>query len=211
MGLFNILFNLGVNKAPFDKTMGEAVTTAGAAARQMSTHFGQGGPIGHAISQLKSHLASMFGIGALSAAIHKTAEYASKIEDLSDATGASKQKLQELDYAFRQHGATIEDGEKALKMLALARREALQNPTGEKAAAFDKMGISQEALRATEDPAELLMMLSDAVKGAEMDLNTLPVVLDLIGKKNSDVIPAMIAGLRELGAEGRQAFQFISD
>ncbi len=210
MGLFNLIFNLGVNQADFRRGMKESVDHVGRSAKEMGHHLGEHGPIGGAIHQVQHMIMGMIGLHAFTHAVHGTIEYAAKIYDVGEALGVSTDKVQELDYALKQNGATMEDGVKAMRKLAVARAAALEDPKGKQAMAFQKFGIGPEALAATESPAELFVMLSDAIKGTEMDLNSLPPLLDLIGARQTAVIPAMVAGLRDAG-EAAASFGLIMD
>jgi hypothetical protein len=141
---------------------------------------------------------------AVTAAARRSIAYASRISDLAKATGISAEDLQEFDHAMHQNGATMEDATKAAKNLAKARAEALADPNSAKAGAFGKLGIGADELSRLSDSGALLKRLSDALKGVNVDANTLPIVLELIGDKSMAVIPALVAGLRDLGAEARE-------
>lgn len=147
----------------------------------------------------KSQLAGAFTFGAAAVQIRNTIEYASKVNDYAAAIGVSTDRLQEMNYAATLNGATLDDMARAMKNVAEARREALQNPAGEKAQSFRQFGIDSDILRSTKDPSDLFYRLSDAVQGVNMDMDSTPLLLELIGSKGAIVIPAMKEGFAEAG------------
>ncbi|HEU0011606.1 MAG TPA: hypothetical protein VFT34_17450 [Verrucomicrobiae bacterium] len=198
MGLFNLIFRLGTDNTDFNKGLGQARRSMDQAASGMS-------------ASLKRNFAAAFSIGSLSAAAKKTIDYASHIDDLSKASGIARETIQEFDYAMRQNGATIDDAIKGARELSKARAEALADPQGPKARLFEQFGIGPNELKNLSNGGDLLKRLSDALKGVNVDANSLPAILDLIGAKNQVIIPAMIDGLREAGDEARRLGLLLDD
>lgn len=198
MGLFSLIFRLGTDNTDFNKGIDQSVSRADRAAGQMSSAF-------------QRHIAAAFSIGAISAAAKKTIDYASNINDLSEASGIARETIQELDYAMRKNGSTIEAAIKAARELSKARAEALAEPGGDKDRLFQQFGIGREELQSLTNGGDLLKRLSDALKGVNVDANSLPGILELIGSKNQEVIPALIEGLRDLGDEARKSGLIMKD
>lgn len=198
MGLFNLIFRIGTDNTDFDKGINAARSSAERAASGMSAAF-------------KRHLAAAFSIGAISAASKKVIDYGSHNNDLAEASGIAREQIQELDYAMKQNGATVEDAVKAARELSKARAEALKEPEGDKARAFQQFGIGPDELKNLDNGGALLNRLSQAFKGVAVDANSLPFILELIGAKNQVVIPAMIAGLRQAGDEARRLGLLLDD
>lgn len=96
---------------------------------------------------LAGTLGAAFTIAGIANKTREVVEYGSKIFDLSQKTGTSIKTLQEWGYAAQQNGAQIEDVSNAFRGLSKARREALENPTGDTAKAFAAVGIDDSALR----------------------------------------------------------------
>lgn len=155
---------------------------------------------GSATGSIASSLTAAAAGAALAAGTREVIDYAGRIHDLSIGLGVSAENLQVFDYAAKQNGATLEDMTAALRKLAAAREDALKNPSGDKAKAFAQFGIGAADL-AGADPAALMFKLSEAVKGAEVDLNTLPVVFDLIGKNGTAAFTVIQSGIGEARAE----------
>jgi hypothetical protein len=187
MALLNLIGRISLNTGPFDAGLNSIQAKAAQAGAMLTRAF-----------------APYIGAAAITAQARKTIQFASSINDLSEATGVSSERLQEFDHALRQNGSTLEAGAKALKMIAEARKQALKDPGGDAARAFSQFGISIDALRSITDAGELFLRLSDAVKGTAIDLNVMPQLLELIGVRNQQVIPAMIAGLREAGEQAQR-------
>jgi hypothetical protein len=185
--VLNLIAKLGLNSSGFDEGLSKA--------EHKASQFGR---------SLGSRLAGFIGVAAVGAQARATIEYAGRINDLSTAAGVSAEALQEMDYAAKQNGASIEDMVKAMRNLAGARDAALKDPGGKEAQSFKSFGIGQDFLKSTTDPAALFRKLSDAVKGTAVDLNSLPEILDLIGSKNQALIPLMQAGFSEAAEEARK-------
>jgi len=197
---FDIKGSLSLDGSAFDA----GLTRAGAKADKFAARAG--------FAVKAAFAGAMLAVPAIAVQQSKAAlDYAGTIADLSAATGAGAGNLQKFDYALALTGASLEDGAKAMRMLALARDEALKNPEGDKAQAFANFGIDAATLKNTTDPSELMLKLGDAVKGTNLDLNSMPKILELIGSKSLAVLPALVAGLREMGEVAQAAGAVMSD
>lgn len=172
---------------------------------------GAEGRISSFAASMTARLGALFSIAAISSLTRRVLEYSARVQDMATATGTSAEAIQELDFAMTQNGGTLEDGIKALKELSKARAEALANPTGNKAQIFGNFGITPDVLRNTRDANVLLTLLSDALKGVQLDSEGVRQVLELVGSKNLAVIPTLIDGYRELQAAAFAAGVVIDD
>lgn len=206
MSLFSLIFRLGTDNSDFNAGINNATARAKSAAAKMGQNFQAS--IG---GGLKGAFAGALSVGAVVGASRHAIEVASNLQDMSDATGVSVERLQELDYALSLTGGSLDDAKKAFKELAKARAEALKNPAGDKAKAFEQFGIDLETLKNVSDPSELLVRLSDAVKGANLDLNSTPVLLELIGARAGSILPAMSMGFAEAGQQARDLGLIVSN
>ncbi|HWN95005.1 MAG TPA: hypothetical protein VNT99_08230, partial [Methylomirabilota bacterium] len=191
MGLLSIMARLGLNTSGFEVGLKRVESLSQKTGNLVSGH-------------LKGQLAAAFGVYALQRASAETIKFGSELTDLSKIASTTTARMQELNYAATQDGATMQDMTKAMRKLAEAREDALKNPGGDKASAFANFGIGAAELASLKDMGELLLRVGDGVKGVNLDANSTPQILSLIGTKGSAILPAMIAGLRESGDEAKR-------
>lgn len=160
--------------------------------------------LGKVNTNLASTIGRSFAVGAAAAAGRGLINAAGKFEDMAAASGTTAENMQKIAYAAKLSGSEVGDFQTAMRNLAKARSDALEDPSGDKATAFGKLGINIEELRTLRDMGALLVRVSDGVKKVNLDANSTPVILSLIGAKNSVVLPAMQAGLREAGEEAER-------
>lgn len=149
-------------------------------------------------------LAGFFSAAYLTAAARKTAEYGSKIHELAQAHKVSSTRLQEYDHAAQQNGTTVEKLLDVQRKLTKARADALANPNGDAAGAFGKFGFDSARLSGLSAADDLMREFSASLKGVNLDLNSIPLVLALIGERNSEAIPTLVAGLKEAGEDAHR-------
>ena len=141
-------------------------------------------------------LASIPMVGSmLAGAAKKTwpAEEASRIRDESKKIGVSTTTFQELDYAARQSGGSIQDVGKAFKALSLRQQDAIRG-NKEYTEAFARYGVTVDELKAKK-PQELFALISKQVEGGVNKANELADVQRLLGKSGTELLPTMQAGL----------------
>ena len=141
-------------------------------------------------------LASIPIVGSLLAgAAKKTlpAEEASRIRDESKKIGVSTTTFQELDYAARQSGGSIQDVGKAFKALSIRQQDAIRG-NKEYTEAFARYGVTVDELKAKK-PQELFALISKQVEGGVNKANELADVQRLLGKSGTALLPTMQAGL----------------
>lgn len=141
-------------------------------------------------------LASIPIVGSLLAgAAKKTlpAEEASRIRDESKKIGVSTTTFQELDYAARQSGGSIQDVGKAFKALSIRQQDAIRG-NKEYTEAFARYGVTVDELKAKK-PQELFALISKQVEDGVNKANELADVQRLLGKSGTELLPTMQAGL----------------
>jgi hypothetical protein len=101
------------------------------------------------------------GLGKL---VSATADYAREVDNASEQSGVSAERIQEIAYAAKQtSGASFDNVRDGLKELALRSAEAAEG-TGEAQEAFQRLGISQEQL-ASMSTAETFSLVQERMKG----------------------------------------------
>lgn len=193
MGLFNLIFTLGVNRKPLQDGLNQAKGDV--------QSFG---------SVVKSRLAGAFATGAILAYAKSILDTAGKINDLSTRLGISTDMLQSLDFAAKQSGSTLDDFTTVLQKLAQARDDALDDPSGSKASAFSRFGISIAQLK-TARLDDLLSGIADSMRETGDAQVYLADALELMGKSAGKVIPTMAEGLESVKEKAREAGQVISE
>jgi hypothetical protein len=168
-----------------------------AKARAQANHFGAA--IG---SSLKSRLAGFAAVAAGGFGVKETIDYASKVQDLSERLGVSTGALQELDFAARLTGGTLDDFSTVLQKLAVTRKAALDDPGGDTAVAFQRLGISADQLRSAR-LEDLLHGIGAEFNGLADPQERIAEMVQVLGRGSPAVFAAMRAGLREAGDEAR--------
>lgn len=150
---------------------------------------GQAAALGRSItSDITGRIAGLFALGAIEQAIHKTAQYAGQLTDISARTGASVESLQRLDRAARENGTSLEALVNLWERVGAAREDALRNPGKGAAKAFGALGIDSGMLKSAS-PDEIVRKIAESFQ-------------------NSANVDQLIAPLREIG--GRGAGQMIA-
>lgn len=183
MGLRALIGTLGLNITGWQHGWQKAETTAKKASAGIA-------------SFTKGQLGAMFGAAAMGAAIKNTVEYAGHIRDMSDALGISTDTLQQLDFAATQSGSSLDQFTGAMLKLGKAQQEAVNDPKGDAAKAFEKLGVSAQQLKGMR-VEDLFTKVGKAFESAVSPQALLTAGLAVMGKSATSVFPAMVAGLTE--------------
>lgn len=166
MGLFNLIFTLGINNGPFKAGL--------KASQNLAKDHAQ---------NLKRHFAGIFTVAAVGAWINSVKDATGRIKDLSEQTGITTDEVQKADFALKQSGLAFEDLSGAMNKLAGARRDAVEG-NAELRASFEKFGLS---VRDLNDPQtrnfDLLMKISKAMADGSVKSDTQTQIMDLLGTK----------------------------
>jgi hypothetical protein len=152
------------------------------------------------VKQFGGTVMGAFGVSlggaALVAAGKSLLEYGGKLRDTADGVGVGTDALQELQYAFVQSGATIEQTDKALVKLNQTLTAAREGDE-KLVASFAKLGITQRDLM-TLTPDQAIMRMADASKDAANKAENLSAIMDVLGKSGVGLAPGLRAGTDEL-------------
>lgn len=205
MGLFSLIFKIGTDNTDFNRGMEHAVDRSKRASRQMADDFSK--VARNRLGQAGEMLGGFIGASAVKDMI----DFGGRMQDMSERTGVAAERLQEIDYALKLSGSSAERAEKAMRALGQAREKALANPAGKEAAEFSGLGIKLDELRNLRDAGDLFLRFGTAIERVKLDAASLPAILDLIGTKNAEILPAMASGLRESAMEARRLGLILSD
>ena len=116
---------LGLDSSGFDRGGNAAVGKARSIGSRISSALG---------GQATAGLAGFFSIAAVTAMAKRTVDWASGLQDVSDALGVNVEWLQKMANGAGLVGGKLEDIEKMMIAVNAARVDALKNPNGEQAA-----------------------------------------------------------------------------
>ena len=111
-----------------------------------------------------------------------TAEYGDNVDKMSQKLGMSAQAYQEWDFIMQHAGSDIDKMSTSMKKLA----EAVQEPTKESAAAFERLGISIEDAK-NMSQEDLFKTTITALQGLESGTERTALANDLLGKSAMDL------------------------
>lgn len=136
---------------------------------------------------------TMFTVGAIAAASKQVLDYAGNMQDLADQTGLTAEALQEMGFAAKQSGSTLESFTNAAFKLGTNLAEGTERVRD----AVRSLGLSYDALAASS-PAEQFKQTAIALGKVEdvQERNRLGVIL--YGKVYKEMAGAVNAGYDEL-------------
>lgn len=111
-----------------------------------------------------------------------TAEYGDNIDKMSQKLGMSAEAYQEWDFIMQHSGSDIDKMSTSMKKLA----DAVQDPSKDAAAAFERLGISlEEAKNLSQE--DLFAKTITALQGLESGTERTALANDLLGKSAMDL------------------------
>lgn len=112
----------------------------------------------------------------------ETAEYGDNIDKMSQKLGMSAEAYQEWDFIMQHSGSDIDKMSTSMKKLA----EAVQDPSKDAAAAFEKLGINlEEAKNLSQE--DLFKTTITALQGLEEGTERTALANDILGKSAMDL------------------------
>ena len=112
----------------------------------------------------------------------ETAEYGDNIDKMSQKLGMSAEAYQEWDFIMQHSGSDIDKMSTSMKKLA----EAVQDPSKDAAAAFEKLGINlEEAKNLSQE--DLFAKTITALQGLEEGTERTALANDILGKSAMDL------------------------
>mgnify|MGYP000629678798 CR=1 FL=1 len=184
MAIFSLIAKLGLDGTNFESGLKKSQSMAKGVGREVT-----------------ATLAAMFAVDKIAQFGLSIVDAAGQINDLSTRLGVSAEFLQEMQFAAKQSGASIEDVAGAVEKLSIARMKALG---GDKKTIenFDKLGVSMEMIKHLG--AEDLFKALGEPFAAGMDPQLLIAPFkELAGKGAGALIPAMVQGLTESAQQAR--------
>ena len=154
-------------------------------------------------------LAGAFGTAALGSMVRGVTQYAGALSDMSKKLEVSKTFLQEMEFAGRESGATLETVGAALRGLKDARSDALAG-NAEKLNAFKAFGLDEAAIKGAS-VEQLFRRISSVVQTIDFGEDELPLIEKTLSKAGSDLLPMMKAGFDAAAASAHDLGAIISD
>lgn len=165
------------------------------AEREVNRVTGSIGNIEALAGRIGGLFAGVFTAGTLTSQISQIVDFGGKIQDASDATGVSAEKLQEWMFAAEQGGASLEDLTTGLKRLKVASVEALQNPKSDPALAFERMGVQLRTVKNLK-PEQLFELVAAKIGSAGEGAQVTSDMISLLGRNAESLAPAFRSGFQ---------------
>jgi hypothetical protein len=166
------------------------------AEKQAAAISGAFGKANAAATALGATLAGALGAAGITALFRATVDGLDKLNDLSDATGASVENLSALEDIALRTGASMDVAGDAIVKMNKALADA--KPGSDAAAAFEALNLSVEELKRL-DPVEAFQKLAVSLGNFANDGNKARIVQELFGKSLKEVAPL----LKDVAEAGR--------
>lgn len=144
--------------------------------------------------------------GSVVAPVKLFAKIGSEIKDMADRTGLGVEAIQELGYAAKMTGASIEDVEVAVKTMQKAIAEA-EDGSKQASDAMAAVGLSAADLKGIT-PEEQLAKIAGGLAAITDPAHRTAAALGVFGKSGTKLVPMMAegkAGLDKFSAAAREA------
>jgi hypothetical protein len=148
-------------------------------------------------SQLQGYLAA----GAIIADLQKIATEAENIHRESQRFGIDAEQLQVVTNAAKQLGLDMGTVARTMNLLEINAQKAI-DPSTKFALAMEHLGINAKAFAAL-DPEQKILALADAYKNSAQDGQAYADVAELIGKRNTEMIPLLAQGSQAIIDRGK--------
>jgi len=151
-------------------------------------------------SSLKSAIAGAFSVGAVVSFTRSIGEYAARVKEASDATGASTTAIQTLNAVAADNSSGAEKMAAGLDKIRVAQIDALDG--GEKmAAAFERLGISMADIEGV-GADRVFELIGKSIVNSENQTQALAAASDILGNK---LFNNLLPSLKAVGIEGLDA------
>lgn len=147
-------------------------------------------------------------IGFITAGMKSAISSGGNFQDLSAQTGINTEKLQQWGLAAKQAGSDINSVVAGVSKMAVKISEALDDPAGEAAQNFKKLGITIEDLKA-DSLEETFERVAAKVHDSAVDAQLIATVMGTLGKGGAALIPTFKQGLT--GSQSFNTTKEISD
>jgi len=197
MGLLNLVGRISLDGAPFKQGLDKSKREAKSAASDIS-------------NSLKSAVMGAVGGFTIAAQFKEAAEYAAKIVDLSGRTGIGTESLQEISFGASMAGSSLESLIPIFQKIAVSKREALKDPTGEVADAFKNLGVGIEDLK-SKRIEDIFYRIGDAFETAGDSQDIFAEGLKVTGKSGGELVQIFKGGFSEAVEQFRKLDIAVSD
>lgn len=126
--------------------------------------------------------AATSAVASVAKATAETAEYGDNIDKMSQKLGMSSDAYQEWDFIMQHSGSDIDKMTTSMKTLA----DAVQDPSADAAAAFERLGISLEQAKQMSQE-DLFATTISALQNLESGTERTSLATDLLGKSAMDL------------------------
>jgi hypothetical protein len=163
------------------------------------------------VAGIGSRLGAYLGVGSLAHEAMGIIRYADTVDDMAKKLGIGTDQFQEMQYAARKTGASIESFTSGLRALITAQQDALSKGGASEAfKPFATLGVSFADLQRLS-PDQLLYRVGAAFKDSSQEGQQLDAVISLLGRGAMDLLGALREGLRELGKEAHALGQVMAE
>jgi hypothetical protein len=180
-----------------DVSLSAGVDTSGVAAGMASIE----NTVKQAAQSIGSTLQQYLAVGAIVADLQKIADQAENIHRESERFHVDAEQLQVVSNAAKQLGLDIGTVARTMNLLEINAQAAL-DPTTKQALAMEHLGISAKAFAAL-NPEQQFLALADAYKNSAQDGQAYADVAQLIGKRNTELIPLLAQGSQAILDHGK--------
>ncbi len=139
-------------------------------------------------SQATSMIMRFAGPLALGLAVKRTIEWADNLDEMSQATGVSTSKLQQLEYAAKQNGTTFDNLITTIGQM----NNRLASGDASAVGAIRKLGLSFEELQ-RQSPDEQMLAIGEALKGVTSAGDRTAIAMDLFGRSGMRLLPTLLS------------------
>lgn len=158
----------------------------------------------------KKKLAAAFGAAAIYKLTEDSIKAGAAIADTASKYDMSTKAIQELGYAAKMSGSSLEEWLPIFRKIELARKAALTDPEGKQAQDFAGVfKITAQDLK-TSSGLDLFLKMTDQIKESRGAMNDLSAATDIFGKGALDSFVAARDGIRDLMTEADK-YAVISD
>jgi len=155
-------------------------------------------------------LTRLLGIGALVAFGKSAISLGDQMQDLSDATGFSVERIAALNEAFINGGGSSESASQALSKFALTL-EDLREGNDKTLGSFNKLGISLEDIK-SRNPEQLFQLVAEKLAGVTDESQRLAIAQEILGKsfKGVNVDANFVKTFTEGGQKSKEMAESIA-
>ena len=197
MGLLNLVGRLSLDGAPFKQGLDKSKQDAKGAASDIS-------------NSLKGMVMGAVGGLTIATQFKEAADYAAKIVDASARLNMGTGTLQEIAFGASMAGSSLESLIPLFQKIAVAKREAIKDPSGDTADAFVNMGISIEELK-SKRIEDIFYRIGGALESAGDSQEIFADALKITGKGAGEIVQLFRGGFSEAVEQFRNLDIAVSD